>query len=249
MNDAICLITGASRGIGRATALLAGKQGYHVCVNYRQQSSQADAVVKAITRSGGRAFAVQADVSEESEVIKLFDLIDKAPGRLSVLVNNVGITHPLGTVDSLAASTIENLFKLNVGAYFLCAREAIKRLSLRHGGNGGSIVNVSSVASRLGGANEYVDYAASKGAIDSMTIGLAKELAQEKIRVNGVRPGIIKTDIHTLSGMPDRAERRAHLIPMQRAGEPIEVARAILWLASAEASYITGSLLDVSGGL
>ena len=249
MSDNICLITGASRGIGRATAILAGQQGYRVCVNYLSNQKAADEVVREINKSGGEAFAVQADVAEEADVLRLFEAIDKAEGTLTVLINNAGITHRLMPIVEMDYPTVDKLFKLNVGSYFLCAREAIKRLSVRQGGQGGNIINISSIAARLGSANEYVDYAASKGAIDTMTIGLAKELAKEKIRVNAVRPGIINTDIHALSGVPDRVQAREHLIPMQRAGEAIEVAYAIMWLASKQASYVTGSILDVSGGL
>lgn len=249
MSDRICLITGASRGIGRATAVLAAQQGYQVCVNYLSNQQAADEVVAEIKQAGGDAFAVQADVAEEAEVLRLFEAIDSTHGTLAVLINNAGITHQLMPIAEMDYPTIDKLFKLNIGSYFLCAREAINRLSVQKGGQGGNIINISSIAARLGSANDYVDYAASKGAIDTMTKGLAKELAKDKIRVNAVRPGIIKTDIHELSGVPDRVKSREHLIPMQRAGKPIEVAYAIMWLASTQASYVTGSILDVSGGL
>lgn len=242
------LITGGSRGIGAATALLAAQRGYAVAVNYTANSLAADEVVRQIRASGGKAIAVQADVGVEAQVMGMFDTIDAKLGRLSALVNNAGVVDVAARVDEMSVERLRRMFDINVLGSFLCAREAVKRMSTRHGGAGGAIVNVSSVAARLGGAGQYVDYAASKGAIDTFTVGLAKEVALEGIRVNAVRPGIIETDIHASGGQPDRARQMAPLVPMQRAGTALEVAQAIVWLLSAESSYSTGALLDVAGG-
>lgn len=242
------LITGGSRGIGAATALLAAQRGYAVAVNYTANSLAADDVVRQIRASGGHAITVQADVAVEAQVLAMFEKIDAKLGRLTALVNNAGVVDVAARVDEMSVARLKRMFDINVLGSFLCAREAVKRMSTRHGGTGGSIVNVSSVAARLGGAGQYVDYAASKGAVDSFTVGLAKEVAMEGIRVNAVRPGIIETDIHASGGQPDRAREMAPLVPMQRAGSALEVAQAIVWLLSDESSYTTGSLLDVAGG-
>lgn len=244
----VMLITGASRGIGATTAEIAAKQGYKVLINYHSNQSAADSVVKKITDSGGEAFAVAADVSKENEVLALFSALDQQYGRLDVLVNNAGILAKQMPLVEMNAARLELVLGINVIGSFLCAREAIKRMSTRRGGEGGSIVNISSIASRLGSPNEYIDYAAAKGAIDSMTIGLSKEVAIDGIRVNAVRPGMIHTEIHASGGEPGRIERLKSFVPMGRGGDAEEVAQAILWLASAQASYVTGSLLDVSGG-
>ena len=245
----IILITGGSQGIGAATAYHAAKMGYYVCINYMQNSKAADDVVRLIRANGGNAVAIQADVSNENEVITLFERIDTTVGKITALVNNAGIIESQSRFIDMTAERITKIFATNVVGSFLCAREAIKRMSTKLGGGGGSIVNLSSVAGRLGAPGEYVDYAASKGAIDTMTIGLAKEVADENIRVNAVRPGIIFTDIHAKGGDPGRVERlqQTH-IPLKRGGQPEEVANAIMWLLSDEASYITGSILDVTGG-
>jgi NAD(P)-dependent dehydrogenase (short-subunit alcohol dehydrogenase family) len=246
--DPVILITGASRGIGAATARLAAAQGYTVCVNYRDRKDAADALVADIAREGGRALAVQADVAVEAEVVRLFATVDRVLGRLQALVNNAGRLEPQSRVEAMDAARIARVFATNVTGAFICAREAIRRMSTAHGGAGGAIVNVSSRAAGLGAPNEYVDYAASKAAIEAMTIGLAREVAAEGIRVNGVRPGIIYSDIHASGGDPARVDRLAPTVPMQRGGEVIEVARAILWLLSSDASYSTGTFIDVSGG-
>lgn len=244
----ILLITGGSRGIGAATALLAAQRGYAVAVNYSANEAAADLVVRQIRAGGGHAIALQADVAMESEVMAMFETIDARLGRLSALVNNAGVVDVAQRVDEMSVARLKRMFDINVLGSFLCAREAVKRMSTRHGGAGGAIVNVSSVAARLGGAGNYVDYAASKGAIDTFTVGLAKEVAMEGIRVNAVRPGIIETDIHASGGQPERAKQMAPLVPLQRAGSALEVAQAIVWLLSEESSYSTGSLLDVAGG-
>jgi NAD(P)-dependent dehydrogenase (short-subunit alcohol dehydrogenase family) len=241
--DKIMLVTGGGRGIGAATALLAAERGFKVCVNYRQDRSSAESLAKKID-----GIAVRADVSNESEVEKLFRETDEQLGRITALVNNAGIVDQGMRVEKMTAARITRMLAINVTGSFLCAREAIKRMSTRHGGRGGAIVNVSSIAAKLGGPGEYVDYAASKGAIDTFTIGLAKEVGGEGIRVNGVRPGIIRTEIHLASGDPARVERIGAAAPLGRAGEAGEVARAILWLVSDEASYLSGALVDVSGG-
>ncbi len=244
----VVLITGGSRGIGAATARLAAQRGYAVCVNYVQDRAAAQAVVEAIERDGGRAIAVGADVSQEPEVVRLFAEVDDALGPVTALVNNAGILERQMRVEEMTAERLNRVFTTNITGYFLCAREAVRRMSTKHGGSGGSIVNVSSAASRLGSAGEYVDYAASKGAIDTMTIGLAHEVAAEGIRVNAVRPAFIYTDIHARGGEPGRVDRVKGAVPMRRGGQPDEVARAILWLLSDEASYSTGTFIDVSGG-
>ncbi|MBI2753612.1 MAG: SDR family oxidoreductase [Betaproteobacteria bacterium] len=244
----IVLITGGSRGIGAATALLAAQKGYAVAVNYASNSLAADEVVRQIRAAGGTAIAVQADVAVEAQVLAMFDKVDAKLGPLAALVNNAGIVDVACRVDSMAVERLQRMFATNILGSFVCAREAVKRMSTRHGGAGGSIVNVSSAAARIGSPGQYVDYAASKGAIDTFTLGLAKEVAAEGIRVNGVRPGIIDTDIHASGGEPDRAQRVAPQVPMQRAGTALEVAQAIVWLMGTESSYTTGALVDVTGG-
>jgi NAD(P)-dependent dehydrogenase (short-subunit alcohol dehydrogenase family) len=239
----VMIITGGGRGIGAATARLAAKHGYAVCVNYARDRASAEALAKEI-----KGIAVQADVAVESDVARMFTEVDQKLGRLSVLVNNAGIVDRAARVDELTVERIERMFAVNVTGSFLCAREAIKRMSTRHGGQGGSIVNLSSVASRIGSPGQYVDYAAAKGAIDVLTLGLSKEVGAEGIRVNAVRPGVIKTEIHASGGEPGRAERIGAGAPLGRAGEAEEIASAILWLASDEASYVTGAILDVAGG-
>ena len=246
-ND-IAVITGASRGIGAATAILAAERGYRVCVNYLNNQSAAENVVQKINSRGGEAFAVGADVSSEAGVMNLFESVDKQPGDLAALVNNAGILQQQMRVDMMNAERVNRVMRTNVTGCFICAREAVKRMSTSLGGKGGAIVNVSSAASRLGGPGEYVDYAASKGAVDSLTIGLAAEVAGEGIRVNAVRPGIIYTDIHASGGEPGRVDRVKSGVPMKRGGQPEEVAEAILWLLSDAASYSTGSFIEVSGG-
>ena len=238
----VMLITGGSRGIGASTARLAAQRGYKVCINYVRDRDSAQALAREV---GG--LAVQADVAAEADVLRLFQEADKL-GRLSVLVNNAGIVDVAARVDQMALKRLERMFAVNITGAFLCAREAVKRMSKKHGGNGGSIVNLSSVAARIGAPGMYVDYAASKAAVDTLTLGLSKEVGPEGIRVNAVRPGVIKTEIHASGGDPDRAERIGAQAPLQRAGEAGEIARAILWLASEEASYVSGAILDVSGG-
>lgn len=244
----IVLITGGSRGIGAATALLAARQGYAVAVNYQANSLAADEVVRQIRQEDGQAITVQADVAKEAQVLAMFDKIDAKLGRLTALVNNAGVVDQTTRVDAITYERLRRMFEINVFGSFLCAREAVKRMSKRYGGAGGSIVNVSSAAARLGGPGQYVDYAAAKGAIDTFTIGLAKEVAAEGIRVNAVRPGIIETEIHASGGLPDRARDLAPQVPMQRAGSALEVAQAIVWLLSEDSSYTTGAMLDVAGG-
>ncbi len=246
--EKVLVVTGASRGIGAATALLAATQGYDVCVNYHQNEDAAYSVVTNIRNSGGKAIAVQADISSESDVIHLFKVVDNELGTISALVNNAGILEQQKRLDEMDAGRLNRIFTTNVTGCFLCAREAVRRMSTRYGGSGGSIVNVSSAASRLGSPGEYVDYAASKGAIDSMTIGLSKEVASEGIRVNAVRPAFIYTNIHADGGEPGRVDRVKQVIPMKRGGQPNEVANAILWLLSDEASYTTGSFIELAGG-
>lgn len=246
--DQVMIITGASRGIGAATAQLAARQGYAVAVNYQHDQSAAEAVVRAIEADGGRALAVAADISVEAEVMQLFETVDRAYGRLTVLVNNAGILERQMPVEQMDSGRLARVFAVNVQGAFLCAREAVRRMSTAHEGPGGAIVNVSSMAARLGAPNEYVDYAAAKAAVDALTTGLSKEVAAQGIRVNAVRPGVIRTDIHASGGEPDRVERVKAAVPMQRGGEPEEVAEAILWLASDKASYVTGSFIDVAGG-
>jgi NAD(P)-dependent dehydrogenase (short-subunit alcohol dehydrogenase family) len=246
--EQVLLVTGASRGIGAATALLAAEGGYAVCVNYRTNADSAHHVVAAIERAGGRALAVQADVAVEADVVRLFETCDAALGRLSALVNNAGILERQMRVDEMDADRLTRVLATNVTGSFLCAREAVRRMSTTHGGSGGGIVNVSSRAARLGAAGEYVDYAAAKGAVDALTLGLAREVAAEGIRVNAVCPGLINTEIHASGGEPGRVDRLKDAVPMKRGGRADEVARAILWLLSPEASYTTGALLNVSGG-
>src|SRR4051812_9969820 len=242
------IITGGGRGIGAATARLAAERGYAVCVNYRRNHEAAGGVVKAIEAHGGRAIAVAADVSIEADVVRLFEASDQALGALVGLVNNAGVLETQMRVEGMDASRLHRVFATNVIGAFMCAREAIRRMSTKRGGSGGAIVNVSSGAARSGSPNEYVDYAASKGAIDTFTIGLAKEVATEGIRVNTVRPGVIDTEIHASGGEPRRIDRVKSSVPMQRGGNAEEVAHAILWLLSDEASYVTGACLDVTGG-
>ena len=244
----IILITGASRGIGAATAGLAAARGYHVAVNYRADRASAERVVAGIRDLGGTAIAVAADVANEDDVGRLFTTVDRELGPLTALVNNAGTLERQMRVESMDAARISRVLATNVTGTLLCAREAIKRMSTARGGRGGAIVNVSSMAARLGGPGEYVDYAASKGAVDALTIGLAHEVAQEGIRVNAVRPGVVYTDIHAGGGEPGRVDRVKAFVPMRRGGQPEEVARAILWLLSDEASYSTGTFVDVSGG-
>lgn len=247
MNDVI-IVTGASRGIGAATALLAAQRGYSVCVNYRAHQLEADGVVRQIQSAGGRAISVAADVSSEPDVVRLFETCDRELGSPTALVNNAGILEKQMRVEAMDAARIQRIFATNVIGSFLCAREAVRRMSTRRGGAGGAIVNVSSAASRLGAPGEYVDYAASKGAVDTLTIGLAKEVAEEGIRVNGVRAGYIYTDMHASGGEPGRVDRVKQFLPMRRGGTADEVARAILWFLSNEASFTTGSFIEVSGG-
>jgi len=242
------IITGGGRGIGAATARLAARKGYAVCVNYLRDRAAAESVVHEIRSAEGRAIAVAGDVSSEKDVLNIFQESDRSLGQLTALVNNAGVVERQSRVEAMDAARLQRMFATNIVGPFLCAREAIKRMSTKHGGKGGAIVNLSSGAARLGSPGEYVDYAASKGAIDTMTIGLAKELAAEGIRVNCVRPGFVHTDIHAAGGEPNRIERLRDGIPMKRGGKPEEVARAILWLLSDEASYSTGAILDVTGG-
>ena len=239
----VMLITGSSRGIGAATARLAAERGYKVCVNYVRDRSAGEALGREI---GG--IAVGGDVSKEADVLRMFAEVDRRLGRLTVLVNNAGVVDVAARVDELSAARIERMFAINVTGSFLCAREAVKRMSTRHGGSGGSIINISSVAARIGAPAMYVDYASAKGAIDTMTLGLSKEVGGEGIRVNAIRPGVIRTEIHASSGDPGRAERIGASAPLGRAGDAEEIARAILWLASDEASYVSGAILDVAGG-
>lgn len=244
----VMLITGASRGIGAATAKLAAARGYDLCLNYREQSTAADALVEEIRANGGRAIAVQADMADEAQVLQLFASLDQAFGRLDVLVNNAGMLERQMRLEQMDLARWQRVFAVIVFGSFLCCREAVKRMSTRHGGRGGAIVNLSSVAASLGAPDEYIDYAAAKGAIDSMTRGLAKEVAAEGIRVNAVRPGVIDTEIHASGGEPQRVARVSRSVPMGRGGRAEEVAEAILWLASDQASYTSGALLDISGG-
>ncbi len=243
----VVVVTGGGRGIGAATARLAGTQGYAVCVNYRQDRRAAEDVVRAIEAGGSRAMAVPADVADEAAVVRLFEAADTM-GTLAGLVNNAGILETQMRVDAMDAGRLRRVLETNVVGAFMCAREAVRRMSTRYGGHGGAIVNVSSAAARLGSAGEYVDYAASKGAIDTLTIGLAREVAEEGIRVNAVRPGFIYTAMHASGGEPDRVDRVKAFVPMKRGGQPDEVAQAIVWLLSGAASFTTGACIDVAGG-
>lgn len=245
---AIALVTGGSRGIGRATALLLAQEGYTVAVNFHHNIRAATEVVNNIVAGGGNAFTLRADISDEAQVVAMFESIDRENEPLAALVNNAGILFEQSTIENLSAERINRVLATNVTGYFLCCREAVKRMSHKHGGHGGAIVNVSSAASRLGAPGEYVDYAASKGAVDSLTTGLALEVAAQGIRVNGVRPGLIYTEIHASGGEPGRVDRVKSMLPMQRGGQPEEVAQAISWLLSEKASYVTGSFLELAGG-
>lgn len=244
----VLLVTGGGRGIGAATSRLAAKAGYRVAVNYATNEAAAAALVEAITQDGGEALAIKGDVGSEADIQTMFERIDRAFGPLDALVNNAGVVDVKARVDEMSGARLERMMRINVIGSMLCAREAVKRMSTRHGGKGGAIVNVSSIAARIGGSGEYVDYAASKGAIDSFTVGLAREVAGEGIRVNAVSPGIIDTEIHASGGQPDRVERMRRLVPIQRAGTTEEVAAAILWLLSDGASFTTGANLEVGGG-
>lgn len=248
MSKPIAVITGSSRGIGAATARLFAINGYDICVNFRSKEKAALEVARELEQYDSKCITVQADVSEENDVLRLFEAVDSQLGTLNVLINNAGVLRPQSRLEDLDAARINDLFKINVTICFICSREAVKRMSTKHGGNGGSIVNVSSVAATLGAPNEYTDYAATKGAIDTLTRGLAVEVADEGIRVNGVRPGIIDTTIHADGGEPGRVQRLASAIPMQRGGTAEEVAEGIYWLGSAAASYATGTIIDLTGG-
>jgi len=244
----VAIITGSGRGIGAATAKLAARRGYAVCVNYLNNEARADAVVAEIRAGGGRAIMVQADTANEDEVIQLFERVDLELGPLTALVNNAGITGRAGRLDSIDAGSIRRVLEVNVTGAILCAQQAVKRMSARNGGAGGSIVNVSSQAAVLGGANQWIPYAAAKGAINSFTLGLAKEVAAEGIRVNAISPGLIETEIHAAAGVGDRLQKMLPLVPMGRLGSAEECAEAILWLMSGEAAYMIGSILTLSGG-
>lgn len=244
----VMVVTGGSRGIGAAVARLASRRGYAVCVNYHRRRDAADDVVRAIQADGGHAIAMGADVSDEAQVVQLFERVDRELGRIDALVNNAGVLETQMRVEDMDAARITRILHTNVVGPLLCCREAVRRMSPRHGGQGGAIVNVSSVAARLGSPGEYVDYAASKGALDTLTIGLSKEVAADGIRVNGVRPGTIYTEMHASGGEPGRVDRLASAIPLQRGGTVDEVAGAVMWFFSDEAGYTTGSFIEVSGG-
>ena len=244
----ILLVTGGSRGIGAATAVLAARAGWDVAINYTRDATAAEAVAAEVRALGRRAMVVQADVADEAQVLAMFAAVDASLGRVTGLVNNAGIVDLPARVDEMSLQRLQRMWAVNITGSFLCAREALKRMSRRHGGPGGAIVNLSSAAARLGSPNQYVDYAASKGAIDTFTLGLAREVAAEGVRVNGVRPGIIDTDIHASGGQPDRVAQIGPSVPLQRAGTAGEVAAAVVWLLSDEASYATGTTIDVTGG-
>ena len=246
--DKVLIVTGGSRGIGAATARIAGRRGYAVCVNFLKNKVAAKQIVDKINADGGQAIAVGADISKEEEVLELFSTVDDSLGKIIALVNNAGILESQMRIEDMDSKRLNRVFRTNITGSILCAREAVKRMSIKNGGNGGTIVNLSSAAARLGSPGEYIDYAASKGAIDTFTRGLAQEVAEEGIRVNAVRPGVIETDIHASGGEPGRVERIKDTIPLKRGGKPEEVARAIMWLLSSESSYTTGALLEVSGG-
>jgi len=248
MPHPVVLITGASRGIGAACALRCAEAGWDVAVNYTRDAAAAEAVAAQVRAAGRRALVLQADVAVEAEVLAMFATLDREFGALAGLVNNAGVVDVAARVDEMYEARLQRMFAINVFGSFYCAREALRRMSTKHGGRGGAIVNMSSAAARLGGPGQYVDYAAAKGAIDTFTLGLAREVAAEGVRVNAVRPGIIETEIHASGGQPDRAQRLAPLVPMQRAGSADEVARAVVWLLSDEASYATGTFIDVAGG-
>ncbi|MGX8011220.1 SDR family oxidoreductase [Mesorhizobium sp. ORM8.1] len=248
MDKKVLLVTGGSRGIGAAICRQASRAGYRVAINYASNQVAAEALVAELKAGGGDAFAVKGDVGNEADVVAMFEAVDSAYGRLDAFVNNAGIVDARARVDEMSAARVERMMRINVVGSFLCAREAVKRMSTRHGGKGGAIVNISSIAARLGGPGEYVDYAASKGAIDTFTIGLAREVAGEGVRVNAVSPGIIDTEIHASGGQPGRAERLRGIIPLQRPGKTEEIANAVLWLLSDEASYAVGANLELGGG-
>ena len=248
MTQPIMLVTGGSRGIGAATALIAAARGWHVALTYQSNAAAADDVVQKIRAAGGTAIAVQADVGIEADVLRVFKAVDEQLGTLSVLINNAGMLEQQTRLDQMELDRWQRVFSANVFGSFLCAKQAVLRMSTKYGGKGGSIVNVSSAAARLGSPNEFIDYASAKGAVDSMTLGLSKEVAAEGIRVNAIRPGLIYTDIHSLAGEPGRVDRAKAGVPMQRGGTAEEVAEAIVWLASDQASYVTGVLMDVTGG-
>jgi len=248
MTKKVMIVTGGSRGIGAEIATLGAADGYAVCISYVKNKAAADTVVAAIREAGGTAIAVAADMAVEADILRLFATVDQELGTLTALVNNAGILETQMRVDQMDVARMQRIFNTNIVGSFVCAREAVKRMSTKYGGAGGAIVNISSVAARAGGPGEYVDYAASKGAVDTLTIGLAKEVATEGIRVNAVRPGVIYTEIHASGGEPGRVDRVKGMVPMQRGGEAREVAQAAIWLLSEQASYTTGSFLDVTGG-
>ena len=248
MTSRILLVTGGSRGIGAATCLLAAQQGWQVAVNYTHNAQAAQEVVAHIKNAGGQALAIQTDVADEAQVLRMYETIDQQMGRITGLVNNAGVVDVTARLEDMSVARLKRMFDVNVIGSMVVAREAVRRMSTKHGGAGGSIVNLSSAAARLGSPNMYLDYASAKGAIDVFTIGLAKEVAAEGIRVNAVRPGLIETEIHASGGLPNRVKELQHLVPMQRGGSAMEVAQSIVWLLSDAASYTTMSLLDVSGG-
>jgi NAD(P)-dependent dehydrogenase (short-subunit alcohol dehydrogenase family) len=247
MTDNVVIVTGGSRGIGAEAAKLAGAQGYTVIIKFVSNQTAADGVVTSVKENGGSAFSLQGDIQHEDDVLALFEFA-KSKGTIKALINNAGVVDYPARLDEMSVERLNRMFAINLTGAFLCAREAVKAMSTKHGGSGGSIVNLSSAAAKLGAGGQYVDYASTKGAIDTMTIGLAREVAEEGIRVNAVRPGIIDTDIHASGGQPDRAQELTSIIPMKRPGDAIEVAKAIIWLMSDDASYSTGTIIDVSGG-